>query len=84
MTHDQRRFSFEHDGHRFDGIEEVGRTPDGAEPSVHWVVRMDGAPALEFRGPYPYRDEDVRHRVVEWYEIQRPRGTPGAGRPPAG
>jgi len=34
-------------------------------------VRMDGAPALEFRGPYPYRDEDVRARVLEWYAIQR-------------
>ena len=84
MTQDTRRFSFEHDGHRFDGTEQVGRTPDGAEPSVHWVVHMDGAPALEFRGAYPYRDEDVRARVLEWYAIQRPRGTPGEGRGRAG
>jgi hypothetical protein len=32
---------------------------------------MDGAPALEFEGPYPYRDADVRARVLEWYGIQR-------------
>ena len=68
----QRRISFEHDGHRLEGVATAARTPDGAESAVHWVVRMDGAPALEFRGPYPYRDDDVRKRVLEWYAIQRP------------
>ena len=76
MTETARRISFEHDGHRFEGVEATSRTPDGAEPSVHWVIRMDGAPALEFRGPHPYRDEDVRKRVLEWYAIQQPGRTP--------
>ena len=75
MSDRSRRISFEHDGHRFEGEEAAGRTADGAEPTVHWVIRMDGAPALEFRGPHPYRDEDVRRRVLEWYAIQRPGPT---------
>ena len=66
-----RRFEFEHDGHRFEGFEREGRTADGAEREVHWVIRMDGKPALEFHGPYPYRDSDIRKRILEWYEIQR-------------
>ena len=64
-----RRVEFEHDGHRFEAVEEVR---DGPEPRLRWDVRMDGAPVLEFRGEYPYRDEDVRRRVLEWYGIQKP------------
>lgn len=72
MTH--HRMQFEHDGHRFEADErESGTAPGGAEPRVRWVVRMNGAPALEFEGAFPYRDEDVRKRVLEWYEIQKPR-----------
>ena len=77
MTDASRRIAFEHDGHRFEGVEEVARTP-GAERELHWVIRMDGAPALEFRGPHPDRDDDVRARVLEWYAIQHPRAG-GAG-----
>jgi len=72
MTDTPGRIAFEHDGHRFEGVEEA--STGGAERRVHWVIHMDGAPALEFRGPYPYRDEDVRKRVLEWYAIQRHRG----------
>jgi hypothetical protein len=71
-----RRVAFEHDGHRFETTERESDPPAGGapgEPRVRWVVRMDGAPVLEFAGPYPYRDDDVRKRVVEWYEIQKPR-----------
>ena len=77
MTHSapqRRHITFDHDGHRFEAAEEVTRAAGSmAEPAVHWVVRMDGAPALEFRGPYPYRDDAVRERVLEWYALQRPR-----------
>lgn len=71
------RVTFEHDGHRFDAVE---HRPDGAgEPAVRWDVAMDGATVLEFRGPYPYRDDDVRRRVLEWYGIQKPvDDVPGA------
>ena len=72
----QRRVQFTHDGHRFDAEERVTPTPGApadAEPQITWVVRMDDAPALEFRGEYPYRDDDLRKRIVEWYDIQRPR-----------
>jgi hypothetical protein len=67
---EQRLIAFAHDGHRF---EASVRRRAGAvgEAQVAWVVTMDGAPALEFEGPYPYRDDDVRKRVVEWYEIQK-------------
>ena len=65
-----RRIEFEHDGHRFEAVERIaGGT---GEPVMHWDVRMDGATVLEFRGEYPYRDEDVRKRVLEWYGIQKP------------
>jgi hypothetical protein len=66
----EQRMSFEHDGHLFEVVE---RRPAGvtAEPRVAWSVTMDGVPALEFEGPYPYRDADVRARVLEWYGIQR-------------
>ena len=66
----ERRVHFEHDGHHFEAVE---RVLDGAAEAVmRWDVRMDGATVLEFRGEYPYRDEDVRKRVVEWYGIQKP------------
>lgn len=71
MSAPARRVAFEHDGHRFEAAERVRPAAGAAEPTLEWEVRMDGAPALEFRGPYPYRDEDVRARVLEWYAIQR-------------
>lgn len=69
---EQRVIAFAHDGHRFEAS--VQRRSAGAAaggPQVAWVVTMDGAPALEFEGPYPYRDDDVRKRVLEWYAIQK-------------
>jgi len=71
-----RTSEFEHDGHRFQVTQRPATAPAGearAEPRLHWVVTMDGGPALEFDGPYPYRDDDVRKRVLEWYETQKPR-----------
>jgi hypothetical protein len=68
----RRSIAFDHDGHHVTGVEQVS-TPSGeGEAEVRWTIQMDGAPALEFRGPYPYRDEDVRVRVLEWYAIQLP------------
>lgn len=69
-----RHIDFEIDGHRFHCFERTrpGEMP-GADPLVHWEVSMDGALALEFTGEYPYRDNDVRRRVVEWYGTQKPR-----------
>ena len=70
----RRRVQFEHDGHHFEAEEQTtGAVPGRTEPQVRWVVQLDGAPALEFQGAFPYRDEDVRKRVLEWYEIQKPR-----------
>lgn len=71
----ERRIAFEHDGHRFEAVEheDPPGPPRRAEAVVHWEVSMDGAPALEFSGEFPYRDPDVRKRVVEWYETQKPR-----------
>lgn len=66
----EQRVTFEHDGHHFEVVERLSGSP--SEPRVAWSVTMDGAPALEFEGPYPYRDADVRARVLEWYGIQRP------------
>ena len=66
----EQRMTFEHDGHKFEVVERR-RAGVTAEPRVAWSVRMDGAPALEFEGPYPYRDGDVRARVLDWYGIQR-------------
>jgi hypothetical protein len=68
----ERRVAFEHDGHAFEAVERT--QPGDGEPVVGWDVRMDGATVLEFRGEYPYRDEDVRKRVLEWYGIQKPLG----------
>lgn len=68
---DERRTSFEHDGHRFEIIQ---RREAGAEqPRIAWTVTMDGAPALEFEGAFPYRDADLRTRILEWYGIQHPQ-----------
>lgn len=67
----ERRISFEHDGHRFDAVERRSSAGSMREARVAWAVTMDGAPALEFEGPYPYRDDDVHKRVLAWYAIQR-------------
>ncbi len=68
-----RTVEFEHDGHRFTaGQQESAPVVRGGEPMLRWEVTMDGAPALEFFGEYPYRDEDVEKRVLEWYRIQKP------------
>ena len=70
-----RRVAFEHDGHRFEATERSSAPAiEGAPAQLQWEVRMDGAPALEFIGEFPYRDEDVRKRVLEWYGIQKPVG----------
>jgi hypothetical protein len=75
-----RRITFEHDGHRFEAVERVtdpragsrGSPAGGAgEARVAWVVSMDGREVLDFHGQYPYRDADVRKRVLEWYGIQK-------------
>ena len=67
-----RRVTFEYDGHRFEAVERVrgARTPQGGA-QVQWVVSMDGHEVLDFHGEYPYRDGDVRKRVLEWYGIQK-------------
>ena len=68
-----RRITFEHDGHHFDAVESE-RPPaaaGGTERRYAWVVSMDGNQVLEFHGEYPYRDADVRKRVLEWYGIQK-------------
>ena len=67
-----RRITFEHDGHRFEAVERVGDPgPSAGEARVAWVVWMDGREVLDFHGQYPYRDADVRKRVLEWYGIQK-------------
>lgn len=69
-----RRLDFSHDGHRF--IAEEGSLPPSpadAEAQLRWCVTMDGADVLDFHGPYPFRDDDVRTRIIEWYEIQKQR-----------
>ena len=78
----RRQIRFEHDGHRFEADERVP-DPGAPDPQVIWDVRMDGAAVLEFRGEYPYRDDDVERRVLEWYAIQKPRPGLGAGDSPA-
>jgi hypothetical protein len=68
-----RRITFEHDGHRFEAVQSE-RPPSirgGTERQLEWVVSMDGNRVLEFLGEFPYRDADVRKRVLEWYGIQR-------------
>lgn len=77
-----RLVTFEHDGHRFAAAEQRTPPASGVEETRYaWTVRMDDAPALEFHGGYPYRDEDVRKRILEWYEIQKPRAGADAIRP---
>ena len=68
-----RRITFDHDGHHFEAVESerAPARPDAREQQLEWVVRMDGNRVLEFRGEYPYRDADVRKRVLEWYGIQK-------------
>ena len=70
---ESRRVVFEHDGHRFVAAET--RTPGemGDDERIRWCVTMDGADVLEFHGAYPFRDDEVETRVIEWYEIQKPR-----------
>ena len=78
----RRQIRFEHDGHRFEAVERIP-APGAPDPQMIWDVRMDGDPVLEFRGEYPYRDDDIQKRVVEWYAIQKPRqGLGPAGAPP--
>jgi hypothetical protein len=69
-----RRITFEHDGHHFEAEQQEREPADSrsAEREFEWVVRMDGNRVLEFHGAYPYRDADVRKRVLEWYGIQKP------------
>jgi hypothetical protein len=69
---DQRRVVFDHEGHRFEATLRRGDT--APEAVVSWDVRMDGALVLEFRGEFPYRDDDIRKRILEWYGIQKPIG----------
>ncbi len=67
-----RRVTFEHDGHRFEAVEQVRPPrPRAGEAQMKWVVSMDGREVLEFQGEFPYRDADVRKRVLEWYGIQK-------------
>jgi len=68
-----RRITFEHDGHRFEAVENerAAATAAVTERQIEWVVWMDGNRVLEFHGQYPYRDADVRKRVLEWYGIQK-------------
>ena len=71
-----RRVSFEHDGHRFVAAETRGPEGTGGargESRLRWCVTMDGDEVLEFHGAYPVRDAEVQTRVIEWYEIQKPR-----------
>ena len=70
------RFEFTHDGHVF-SVDERSTTgaparADDGDDRVSWCVRMDGATVLEFSGHFPYRDDDLRKRVLEWYSLQRP------------
>ena len=68
------RFEFLHDGHRFTIDERASAVPAAraVDTPVAWRVYMDGESVLEFAGDYPYRDEDLRKRVEEWYALQRP------------
>lgn len=69
-----QRFEFTHDGHRFRIDERASSDPAArtGDTEVAWQVYMDGEAVLEFAGAYPYRDEDLRKRVEEWYTLQRP------------
>ncbi|HYD52874.1 MAG TPA: hypothetical protein VEA99_09615 [Gemmatimonadaceae bacterium] len=73
------RLEFKHDGRRFTIEERSAVVPAArdADGRLAWCVRMDGESVLEFSGEYPYRDEDLRKRVLEWYALQRPTGGRG-------
>ena len=74
MTESQsRRIAFDHDGHRFVAAETRAPSRTGHDGHLRWCVTMDGADVLEFHGAYPFRDDEVQTRVIEWYEIQKPR-----------
>jgi hypothetical protein len=67
------RLQFVHDGRRFMIEERTTAVPaSSAAQQLSWCVRMDGESVLEFSGEYPYRDEDLRKRVLEWYALQKP------------
>ena len=67
------RLQFVHDGRRFSIEERTTVVPAAsAAQRLSWCVRMDGESVLEFSGEYPYRDEDLRKRVLEWYALQKP------------
>ncbi len=70
------RLEFSHDGHRFTIEERSTAVPAArhADARLSWCVRMDGETVLEFSGAYPYRDEDLEKRVLEWYALQKPTG----------
>ena len=70
------RVEFTHDSHRFAIEERTTAVPSAHAPDarVEWHVRMDGQTVLEFSGDYPYRDEDLKKRVLEWYALQKPTG----------
>ena len=74
------RFEFTHDGRRFSIVERStsARAGGGGGEHLSWCVHMDGETVLEFSGPYPYRDDDLRKRVLEWYALQRPRNDPAS------
>jgi hypothetical protein len=67
------RYEFSHDGRRFTVEERATSAPAGraTHGRLSWCVRMDGETVLEFTGEYPYRDDDLRKRVLEWYGVQR-------------
>jgi hypothetical protein len=66
------RLEFMHDDHRFTIEERSREVPAARAPEASWCVKMDGETVLEFSGEYPYRDEDLRKRVLEWYALQKP------------
>ena len=67
------RMQFLHDGRRFTIEERTTAVPaSSAAQRLSWCVRMDDESVLEFSGEYPYRDEDLRKRVLEWYALQKP------------
>jgi len=67
------RLQFVHDGRRFSIEERTTVVPAAsAAQRLSWCVRMDGESVLEFSGEYPYRDEDLHKRVLEWYALQKP------------
>lgn len=70
----QRRLTFQHDGHQFDAVEQVAARGVASTEALAWTVSMDGEAVLDIAGGDPVRAPDVVKHVVEWYEIQQPRG----------